>query len=342
MIRSRVTRRSGFTLVELIVVIAVIVILMSLLTAGIMRAYSKMNEAQARSDISQLATSLQAFMGEYQVNHVPSRLALREDGRYGDNPNSTIAAIELETESYLKRLWPRLVTAGRTGNPPPNSRTPLPNTNFTDWNGDGAYNSGATYILEGDQSLVFLLGGIQRPDVTNTFKTPSGFSTNPQNPTLFTAGTKGPFYEFKRSRLAMVNHSQTGNSQFLSYNDPWGTPYLYFSSSRGGNDYWVGPNNNFSTSDCPSAPRYDDHPDLGGSVVGPVLPYPEAILNGGVRFHNPNSFQIISAGKDQVFGSCITSGGAWYWKPNAGYRQDHPGADDMSNFHGRLLGSTTE
>jgi hypothetical protein len=55
-------------------------------------------------------------------------------------------------------------------------------------------------------------------------------------------------------------------------------------------------------------------------------------VNGNATaYWNPNSFQIISAGKDQAFGP----GGLWGTNnPASG-----PGADDISNFSSSKLGS---
>src|SRR5947209_2788112 len=119
--------RSGFTLIEMLVVIAIIAILLSLTAAAVMRARLKAEEVQNRHNISQLSTAIQAFTSKTGIAYIPSMVVLREDGRYGDNPDPTLAAAELATETYLKRLWPRMIIAQRTGMAAPNSRVPLPN-----------------------------------------------------------------------------------------------------------------------------------------------------------------------------------------------------------------------
>jgi NADH-quinone oxidoreductase subunit M len=164
-----------------------------------------------------------------------------------------------------------------------------------DWNGDGVVNG--PHHLQGHQCLVFLLGGIASGKPISL----EGFSRNPRNPTQAGGERTGPFFTFRPDRLQSING-------FSAYRDRYGTPYAYFSSYKVDNGY-----NRYGTSDCASLN---------------VSPY--QILGTPARYYNPRSFQIISAGKSQAFGS----GGLW--GPNVAV--DPRGIDDLSNFSDRLLG----
>src|SRR6266568_3238186 len=192
--------RPGFTLVELLVVIAIIAVLISLTAAAVFRVRERATELQVRNDITQLQTSIQAFCSKNSIDFIPSRIILREDGRYGDNPNPSLRADEVASEAYLKRLWPRMQSAAYTGNPQPNSRVALPSTNFHDWNGSGTYEQDRFFILEGDQCLVFFLGGINVNGANQGFGVNKAYPAN-VNPTLIAASvptskTEAPFFDF--------------------------------------------------------------------------------------------------------------------------------------------------
>jgi len=175
-----------------------------------------------------------------------------------------------------------------------------------DWNGDGVISTGAagTFILEGDQCLVFFLGG----DLSGG--QPDGFSTNPRNPMQKGGKRVGPFAQFQVPRL---NQSIHGNV-FACYIDPWKkAPYAYLASygkQRGFNPYVA----------------------LGGNpdclTLG-VSPYSDP--NSGKPVNNADGFgfQIISAGKDATFGP-----GGLGALPATG-----AGEDDIANFSRAELGS---
>jgi prepilin-type N-terminal cleavage/methylation domain-containing protein len=189
-----------------------------------------------------------------------------------DNAYSTANPQHVRTMKVLQKLFGKRIGL--------KTATPI------DWNGDGQITPG-DIVLQGHQLLVFYLGGI--PTATGNGVT--GFSKNPQNPADPTTNYPRwqPFYSgFKANRLVK------GANGFFHYLDgynppPGGTkqPYLYYSSNGAGNDY--------QTSDC-------------SNVAGTFTPYKDA----SGQFMYPNSFQIISAGKDAAFGSggALPAGGA--------------------------------
>src|SRR5436190_10555849 len=62
----RVSKRaSGFTLIELLIVISIIVILMGLLFPAFRGAQDQAKKVQAKNDLTQIATAVNAFYTEY-------------------------------------------------------------------------------------------------------------------------------------------------------------------------------------------------------------------------------------------------------------------------------------
>lgn len=263
MIRPSFRRRSGsgFTLVELMVVIVIIGILIALLVPAIAGAVRKARDAQVSSEIQTLATSLAAFKEKYG-DYPPSRILLSETGVYptgdtndistlptnytvvGSFPTAsaavgadlTIAAVTERSLRYLWKFWPRA-----------NHQLPFPvgpagDQYFPDYNGNGVQDSGLIY-LQGHECLVFFLGGIPNPSGGGTFGM-SGFAKDTLYPfknALTTANNNQttsnrypPFHEFKGDRL--IDDDGDGIPGFV---DPLGTQsearyYAYFSAYGNG------------------------------------------------------------------------------------------------------------
>ena len=85
-------RRSGFTMVELLVVILVLVILMGLLIPAVMRAVGTAKEAAVAAEINLMAQALADFKSKYG-DYPPSRiLAERERAT---TPPGTLRSIDI-------------------------------------------------------------------------------------------------------------------------------------------------------------------------------------------------------------------------------------------------------
>lgn len=295
--------RAGFTLVEIMIVLVILVILISLLAAAVFRAVVKSREVRDRTEISQLTAALETFKTKYGF-YPPSRLKLCEVfSQYSPGSPGDDDAIH-----YLTRMFPQCL---------PQWQSP-----GIDWNGNGAPDGPA--ILEGHFCLVFFLGGIP-----GRFGGPTcqGFSTNPRDPAAQTADRVGPFFQFKPERLGPVG------APYYAYLDTFlQQPYAYFSSYKNTNGY-----NRYPGSDCSGLPT---------GVPLPIMPYWESPPPGPGRpanFLNPNSFQIISAGRDGVFG--LGGNRMLPWSaPNASafYVEGDPGRDDLSNFYDSSLGIETQ
>ncbi len=322
---SRQTR-SAFTLVELMVVILIISVLSALLLMAVSRGIAAAKRTRNMVEIRNLAASVDAFKTYYKVEYIPSRLYLSETGSY----NLSFASTQSDSFAYLQRLWPKLTLPS------------TPTAGWVNWTGSGSGN--VTMTLEGDQVLVFFLGGIVVPDPVTGVPSCTGFSTNPSNPSahLKTGGAvaKPPLYEFDSSRLVLFQHGGSQPKVMYSYLDTYGTtdgkggyvsgtPYAYFSNYGIRNGY----NKYASTgvSDC--------------STLG-VWPYAQGFTTAlGGQYLNPSGFQIISAGVDGKFGPGSSSLTApFFWTPAtaAGSSASGPnGADDQSNFYDNLLGTSS-
>jgi prepilin-type N-terminal cleavage/methylation domain-containing protein len=293
---SHVSRRGGFTLVELLVVITIIAILFALLSAAAVKLIGKGDETKLRSEISQLAQAVQAFKQQFAVGYVPDQIILPPFAQNGDNAQ-TLQLVS-ETQQFIKSVWPRI------------SQATLNSSNFT-LNGNAytpytywGVSNGTRVVLQGDQSLVFWLGGPR--DSTGNVLGFCADSTDPMNPT--SAKRISPFYDFPTSRLQILPTSATRTALFPSLIDVYGVaPYIYFASGKSDNNY--------------------QHAVM--FATGSVSPYQVS----STRFANPSSFQIVSAGKDATFGP---GGIAWAGAVGGAATQD--GYDDVANFHPTFLG----
>jgi prepilin-type N-terminal cleavage/methylation domain-containing protein len=299
----RRTPRAGFTLIEMMLVVVIIGILVALISSAAVRAVVSAKQARNLQEIRQLSVALENFKSKFGA-YPPSRIKLCE--AYGGYYQSAIdKQLDDDSIQFLTRMFPRLDVASWAAN-------------GIDWDGNATLSPPIT--LTGDQCLVFFLGGIP-----GRVPNPSclGFSTNPRNPAATGGDRIGPFFEFQGNRLTPVG------APFYSYLDRYEKqPYAYFSSYKTTNGY----NRYFpiyGNSDCATLPN--------GTATPGVFPY----LEGPNRYLNPNSYQIVSAGADGVFGpGTVTPTGPFWSAANASlfYPDNTAGRDDQSNFHEAALG----
>ncbi len=256
------TKRTGMTLIEILVVIAIIGVLASLLLGGVMMVRARIPEATTRNDILQLGTGLTKFYGHKGHNfYPPSRLRLCSNrSTYGTS------TLDKQSISAITKMFP--------------------NINWTNIPWDGSTTT-LDFTLEGDQCLVFFLGGIPN----GAGKPPLGFSTNATNPAA-SGGDRIKFFDFEAGRIVIRSGS------FPSYQDGYRKlPYVYFSSMS-------------------EAFRENGYDTAGIPMGLGVSPYIQQV-GPPAKYWKSTEYQIISAGNDGVFGP----GGAW---PNtsAGTRDD--------------------
>jgi prepilin-type N-terminal cleavage/methylation domain-containing protein len=341
-------RRSAFTLIEMLIVITIILILVGLLAAAVIKLIGKGAEAQVQSEFDGLSQAIGAFKQEFGVSYIPSQILLCEDGNYSfytSNPASPYNQLAIDSQTYLQQMF--------------GSRYSIATTPVK-WRQDGqpsfTTKNNPPMILEGQHCLVFFLGGVQAPATPGSFGTSgtcTGFSTDPTNPTTVGGTRRGPFYDFKTSRLFLdsrnIGYGPTGTAlNFFVYIDAFGKaspsglgytypkqPFAFFSSYRTANNY-----NRYAATlaspDCPSIPfqptGYPPTAKYASASMTPLQPYS---IPNTANFLNPNSFQILSAGQDGVWGAGAFNGGPWVGATGQGT----PGLDDWGNFSRVFLGA---
>jgi prepilin-type N-terminal cleavage/methylation domain-containing protein len=203
----RAARRAGYTLIELLIVIAIIAVLASLLLVAISGATRRGDETKARSHLTTLDTVLGQFKSKFNNNAVPC---------VGGGPNGTFrlcssyvnpstgapltdpSGREWPEITILKRLFPRmeliengLRVALPNGDPqpvfPPPTAGPITLTNVSTNLGSAGIAPRNPLLLDPNQCLVFFLTGAQ-------FTAYSGFNSNPTQPFAWAFGpAAGPF-----------------------------------------------------------------------------------------------------------------------------------------------------
>ena len=334
LLKSR-SRNSAFTLVELLIVIAIIGILVSLTAVGVMSALERGRMVSARLEISQLEAGISAGKTDLgNVEVLPSILKLyRSKSAFETAANAINSGTLQPLDPLAKSSWMFLTKAfGKTIS----GELDGTSADVLEWFGadrnptTGALISQAgsywptsvqaadgSVTLRGMEVLVFLLGGIPAYDSAANKVTFQGFSSARLNPCEAKPNSslkrKGPYYDFDISRIGWIKLSNY-NSGVYAYKTPYDGYYAYFASP----DYKT-----FS-----SFPLVFNGKSLSPFQTGTGL-YP---------YINPKTFQIISQGKDQIFGA----GGTTYAPGVGEYMIGSVGYDDMSNFATNILGKKDE
>jgi len=282
--------RKGFTLVELMIAIAIIAILMTLTITAVTRAIGRGRETAARLEINALAQAVE----QYNL-------------KYGDYPPDGSSFDVLSR--HMRKIFPRMS--------PQDSALLLQLTRARGTQ-DFSY-----VAMDRAESLVFFLGGFSE-NVLFPLTGEGGplkLSSNRVNANdsdlanyEFNGTRDNAFFDFDPSRLTTA---RDGNGYLMSTdeallgvadplhggNDPLPvylartgvpTPLVYFDSRTYEN---VGPNDfNGYIAGMPTVTEY-----------GGIRPY-LTTGTGEIQFHNPSTFQIISPGSDGVFGACVFDG----------------------------------
>jgi len=298
---ARPSRRSGFTLVEMLMVVAILSVLAALILPAVQNSVVSAREAAVVSEISQLEAAIAAFRNRYGIDP-PSRITLytTESGWNGSGANAK------RSKALIRRMFGRQVDFAA-----PSSAYP------SNW--------GAEHTLTGAECLVFFLGGI----LDSTGQQPMGFCKNPETPFKPASSGEqrdGPFFDFKADRLVKSPRSANSNA-FLVYLDPLPSqeaPYVYVSSNDGQGynhaDLAVGSSADlesvyYSTNGTPAVP----YKPKSFQIISPGYDH----LYGRGGYFNPKDAQT-SLSVDRPSGGLNAQGRAE--------------RDNLTNFHGGRLG----
>lgn len=338
--RKLTVQRVGFTLVELVVVVAIIALLMALLLPAINSVRRTARDAEVRKDISDLEQAIAQFKVSFG-SEPPSYIELFANQSDWDLPANA------RYKGLVKQLWPKFDftdCGGASSGMPGSMVFTLPNT------------STATVLkLNGSECLVFFLGGMLDP-ASGAF---TGFAKDPANPFASAAvvtNREGPFFEFKGALKTPVTASIAADDsrwsgRLVDKDKDWvpeyrdslpqqQAPYAYFNGVSG--TYRTTPwtmGSTWQNTDCQEIPTAAQI-TLGVSSPFTLMQYAyytknfDPTVNPRASLpHKAKGIQIISPGSDGVYGA-----GGKFDPENRGVL-GVADQDNITNFHpGRLGG----
>ena len=264
---------AGFTLVELLVSIAIIATLAGLIVPTIFRALTSARNAAIKAEIDMLHTALMHYRSEF--GEVPPCI----DTSYGSGTLGYKA--NGQAARHLQRLFPR-----------------CPNTaaQFNEYGARAADPTDQVWQAKLQESGV---GSVSRFGIVpNNALTAwlAGFTADPRSP-LVPANTKVKLFDFDTSR-------RTGIGQYAPSSKP-NSPYIYIDSASYDAIPYTVANLAYPGAFC--------KPLAGRTLPNGLTPAqlsawqftrdPDPSVRANQEFFNADTFQIICAGLDQQFGT---------------------------------------
>jgi prepilin-type N-terminal cleavage/methylation domain-containing protein len=281
-------RRTGFTLVELLVVIVILAMLASLVTVAASRAITAARNAAIKAEIDMLHMAIMTYKNEYG-SFPPCSDVLPPPIQF---PAAMRSSTNL-ARSHIQRLFPR-------------ATAPFPiKSDFTeDKNSNGALDSGED--VNGSSGLDSIILDVNTALPYWLF----GYSSDPLSPTI---GQLRPLFSFDKSRLPTNGSYFTG--QYFSSNMPTNGFYRYVNSASyyfrdNSGNRWPMPGVEFNRATAglaTSTNAFGEDSRTFNGTVDQASPFTEdANLNGtidrGLPF-NEDTFQILHPGRDGQFGT---------------------------------------
>lgn len=285
-LRRTPSSRSGFTLVELLVVISIIGVLAGLLVPAVFSVRRTMNNGMVKFEVQSLADAVEKYRT-----------------KYGDYPPDGSDWRIMEThirkafpsilQSEINLLNPQYSTTQVPGWPSLSSGNLLIRNDFETSN---------VRVMDPAEALVFFLGGFSS-DSQKPFTGKGGpFAKNPDTGALeYNLQRENSFYEFASGRLNGADDTGRGgaaNDLLPVYNSyATITPYVYFDHrtyqiNRGSGVVFF----NYHRATSPSDPN-----DALYGVARPLLSAALAV-NTKAGYEASKTFQVISPGIDGFYG----------------------------------------
>src|SRR2546427_11133815 len=101
-------RRTGFTLVEVLVVTGILAILFALATGVAIRALITAQEARVKAEMQQLESAITSFKTSKGVSYLPSRFRLRANILDYFTPTAMNDPLDKASREFIYTIWPRL------------------------------------------------------------------------------------------------------------------------------------------------------------------------------------------------------------------------------------------
>ena len=301
------THRTGFTLVEMLVVIAIIAMLAGLVTGAAVMARIYAKRAVLTMEIKQLDMACQMYKEKF--------------GEYPPDFSDVTAPGQAIIMRHLAKAFPRYQAGFTQGGGPTN-----------DWTGFRADVLAGTSSkidinnLTPASALTFWLGGVPTWNGA-TLSGFTGFSANPLNPfenSTTTSSRLNKFYDFALTQTLSFSNQLMYYPAGVTSPAPSATnPYVYFRAE-----------NSFYTVDGTQSGTMKVYASGGTNYVVPAADS-RISTTSPYTWVNPQSFQIFCAGLDATYAAPSAAGTPLLFPSGANYQ--NATFDDQTNFSNGTL-----
>lgn len=326
--RSRV--RQGFTLIEVLTVIAIIGILVGLLLPAISAARRYVAQNAIVFDVQTLGNAIDQY-----------------NSKYGDYPPD--GSNRSTFERHFRKAFPNMAA----------TEFQILYSVSNNTSGVGVGLAPGDTVMDPAEALVFCLGGFS-DDPVHPFTGNGGPLSQVPGVTpavwQYNVDRSNPIYDFKQSQLTLfvdqaANRTISNDEGLLSNspadNDllpvyrPGGqqAPFVYFDNRT--YSFAYGSSYFFNVYYAPAVGGYArpyKSDDVNTNVPGPAASNNVSVRDAYVRYANDSSFQIISAGLDDNYGGVAQQSGA----PPRFYKYPSGNAVDIMNPTGSGFSRYTE